>query len=277
MAKKICILLSTLVLLLALYYQIEIREKFETMPLRALCLVTFQPNEIWCDFLDKFVVYSVFVVVDDNSFDLTEWEEKYRNIKFVQVDEQLCENAGFVDVNYTLRKRISGWDKALYYFCMKEIKKELNFDFVWMLEDDVFLSNESTLLSIDNIYVDDDLLSRKSEENSDGNQETWLWKKILETGIHFDRPYYHGLMCAVRFSRHMFNSIAAYASDNHKLVFLEVLFPTLANKNKLKYSTPPEFNMIHYRHDFTKEQVQDTSLLYHPVKNINHHLLFRQT
>jgi len=37
----------------------------------AFGLICFQPKEIWCDFLNKFTDYSIFLIIDDNDFDLT--------------------------------------------------------------------------------------------------------------------------------------------------------------------------------------------------------------
>jgi len=36
----------------------------------AICLITFQPNKTWCDFLNLFNQYKIFIIVDDNNFDL---------------------------------------------------------------------------------------------------------------------------------------------------------------------------------------------------------------
>ncbi len=81
-----------------------------------ICLITFRPNTIWCDFLKLFNKYKIFIIVDDNHFDLTDFRNNYNYITFVQVDDNKCKSSGFIDTNFTLNKLISGWDKALYYF-----------------------------------------------------------------------------------------------------------------------------------------------------------------
>ena len=61
--------------------------------------------------------------------------------------------------NFILKKIISGWDKALYYFGTKNI-----FDYIWFIEDDVYFYNENTLQQLDNQYKDD-LLSNQYSIN----------------------------------------------------------------------------------------------------------------
>ena len=84
--------------------------------MNALCLITFNPNKIWCDFLNLFCKYKIFLIVDNNNFDLSEFKTNYENITFIQVDNKKCQANGYIDTNFTLNKLISVWDKALYYF-----------------------------------------------------------------------------------------------------------------------------------------------------------------
>ena len=84
--------------------------------MNAICLITFIPNNIWCDFLNLFNKYKIFIVVDNNNFDLYEFKNNYKNINFIQITDEKCKLNGYIDTNFTLNKLISGWDKALYYF-----------------------------------------------------------------------------------------------------------------------------------------------------------------
>ena len=117
----------------------------------------------------------------------------------------------------------------------------------------------------------DDLLSNCYEENSNGSKNNWHWHRIQ---IQDQPPYYYGMMCIVRFSKEMINCINTYAYKNKTLFFLEALFPTIAIKNNLKYNCPSEFHNIHYRCDFTKNDI-NVNNLYHPVKDLNNHIYFR--
>lgn len=236
--------------------------------MKALCLVTFIPNEIYCDFLNSFNKYKIFVIVDNNNFDLHKFKNNYENITFIQIKNLKCKLSGYIDTSFTLGKLITGWDKALYYFGVEDN----NYDFIWFMEDDVFFYNEDTLLNIDNEYIDDDLLSNKFCKNIDGNKNTWHWHRI---NIRFRPPYYNGMMCAVRFSNKMMQCINKYAKNQNTLFFLEALFPTIAIKNDLKCSNPNELSQIYYRHNFNGEDINKTNI-YHPVKDLNNHIDFRK-
>jgi hypothetical protein len=235
--------------------------------MNALCLITFIPNKIWCDFLNLFSNYKIFIIVDNNNFELYEFRNNYKNINFIQIEDIKCNLNGYIDTNFILNKLISGWDKALYYFGVENN----NYDFVWFIEDDVFFYNESTLLKIDNQYINNDLLSNKIDENTNGDKNTWLWSKI---NIQYSPPYYNGMMCAVRFSTRMIECINNYAKEKNTLFFLEALFPTIAIKNNLNYNNPNELNNIYYRNDFKEEFINNN--LYHPVKNLDDHIYFRK-
>lgn len=232
-----------------------------------ICLITFKPNKIWCDFLNQFKKYEIFVIVDDNHFDLHEFRNNYNNIKFIQIDEEQCKYSGFIDVNFIIGKLISGWDKALYYFALKYN----SYDYIWFIEDDVFFMNEDTIADIDMEY-DDDLLTNKFTIST-GTENAWLWPTVLET-IKLPPPYYNAMVCACRFSNTMMECISDYAFNNNRLFFLEALFPTIAIKNNLKYSNPVELSNIHYRYPHTKENI-NPFYLYHDVKDLNNHIYFR--
>lgn len=233
----------------------------------ALCLITFRPNKIWCDFLNLFTKYKIFIIIDDNDFDLSDFKNNYQNINFIKIEDEKCKLNGYIDTNFCLKKLISGWDKALYYFGVED----KNHDFIWFIEDDVYFFNEDTICEIDNQYINDDLLSRGYGENSNGHTESWFWNKI---NINYLPPYYCGMMCVVRFSKNMIECINNYAIENKTLFFLEALFPTIAIKNNLKCTNPNEFHNIHWRHIFEKENINIKNF-YHPVKDLNDHISFR--
>ena len=66
-----------------------------------------------------------------------------------------------------------------------------------------------------------------------------------------------------------------YAKEYNTLFFLEALFPTISIKNNLKYNNPNELNNIYYRHVFNKANINNIDL-FHPVKNLNKHIYFRE-
>jgi len=212
------------------------------------------------------------MMVDDDAFDLMPFTALYKNIHFIKVNKDLCQQAGYMNTNYFIGKVISGWDKVLYYFGMDEDKYEDKYDFIWLIEDDVFFYAEQTLARLDNNYATEDLLANRYYTNPDGNKQTWNWAHVT---LSFAPPYYRGMMCAVRFSKKMMGCIKQYARDNGTLTFLEALFPTVAIKRHLNYATPIEMADIHYRYNFVKKAM-DANSLYHPIKNMYTHVWLRQ-
>lgn len=236
--------------------------------MNAICLITFKPNKIWCDFLNSFKNYKIFIIIDDDTFDFTLLLSIYTNITFIKIENEKCKQMGYINVNMELKKLISGWDKALYYF---GVENKI-YDLVWLIEDDVYFYDEQSIIEIDKQYIAEDLLSNKYSENSDGNKNSWHWKSINIQ--QYSPPYYKGMMCAVRFSKKMFECINAYARLHKTLFFLEALFPTIAIKNNLNYTNPCEFLEIHWRHHFEERNIT-TQNLYHPIKNLNNHIHLR--
>jgi hypothetical protein len=231
---------------------------------KCVCLICFQPNEIWMEFLSKFYKYDIFVIVDDNS---KHYENIYKNIKIIQIKEEDCIKNGFR--NLTLLppvKDVSGWDKALYYFSMIN-KSYYN---VWFIEDDVFFYDEKTLLNIDE-SCNGDLLSQDYSTNEYGEKDYWHWAKIE---IKFPPPYYSTMVCCVRTSSLFLSNIKDYASEHNNLFFHEALFPTLCKHRNLEYKNPSQFKNIIYRKEYKDDDI-NTKDLFHPVKNIHDHVLYR--
>jgi hypothetical protein len=246
-----------------------------------IALICFKPNDIYLDFLNKFSNYEVYIIIDDNSVNYSAlYFTKYNNLKFIQMPERICINYGFTNVNRIgVKKRVSGWDKALCYFAFTT---NVN-DKVWFLEDDVFFNSEHTLLKIDTKYSDYDLLANCDFKQAT-NMNEWLWPIIQ---IKQPEPYYCGMMCATRLSRNVLYRIRNYATLNKELFFLEALLPTLSktkgksepNNEELNCCCPDELKTVVYRHKYTYNVVslnKSKDNIYHPVKNILKHNEFRQ-
>ena len=63
--------------------------------MNAICLITFRPSIIWCNYLNKFTNYKIFVIVDDNNFNLTKFIRTY-NITFIQIPNNDCNVTGYI-------------------------------------------------------------------------------------------------------------------------------------------------------------------------------------
>lgn len=233
-----------------------------------VCLICYKPNDIWINFLSKFKKYDVYVIIDDNSKDYEKQYSNFSNINIIQIKDGDCQKYGFINMNHTIHKMISGWEKAIYYFSTINTK----YSNVWFFEDDVFFYDEQSLLNIDSKYPISDLLSNTYEENISGQKNYWWWGKI---DINFPPPYYSAMVCCVRMSSSLLSKIKEYANNHHTLFFLEALFPTICKKYELKYDTPYEFIDIVYTKDYNDQDINKTNL-YHPVKDITKHEYYRQ-
>jgi len=239
----------------------------------AVCIICKNPPDIsMVEFYNSFNNYDVYMVFDDNKEDYITLIKKnhphLNNINFIQMDEKKCQEAGIqylADVGNNTSKGF-GWEKGLYSFAISNT----NYNHVWLLEEDVFIFDESTLINIDEKYGDKDILCNSSYE--EGKLNEWLWKFI---SIPFNPPYYCGMMCACRLSKKYLQIIKQYASHNKRLFFLEAFFPTLAKYSNLDVvPNPNELLTITYNSEFNYDKFNKTDL-FHPCKDVKEHTFLR--
>jgi hypothetical protein len=237
----------------------------------ALCLITFKPNEKreYLKFLESFEHFDIYVIIDDNSHDYENLKNEFNRIKFIQIGDDICVNSGFIDISFiTLRKNVTGWDKAIYYFT----KINSNYSNVWFFEDDVYFNSENTIIKLDSKYKDEDILCNCSFEKAKLNE--WLWHLI---DINFEPPYFCGMMCCIRLSKKYMNCISDYIDKNKTMFFLEAFFPSIAKHYGLKLiENPIEFKTITHRNAVPHHNEIDIDYLYHPVKDLRLHNLYRK-
>lgn len=233
-----------------------------------LCIISNNPEKRWCEFLTKFNKYKIYILVDDNNFDLSKFKNDYKNINFITIDDEKCKLNGYVNAEFNKNKIVNGWDKALYYFGIENT----NYEFIWLIEDDIFFNDENTLIQIDTKYSNEDLLSNLYYENTDKTyNNNWNWDNIK---INYNKPYYSGSMNSVRVSKEFIQYINSYATKNNSLFYTESLFPTIAIKNNLKYMTPVELSNIKQIKDYEKKNINKNNL-YHPEPDLNIHIYYR--
>lgn len=228
-----------------------------------ICLITVRPNKIWLDFLNKFKIYDIYVVIDSNDLDYSKIYKNYENINFIQINNNLCKNNGFYNCTLTIKgpNQVLGWDKALYYFTNINTK----YDNVWFIEDDVFFYSEKTISNLDLKYPWNDILcSPEYRINKDGMSKEWHWPLLK---VNFKPPYYSLMVCAVRMSKRLLSYIGDYAKTYKTLFFLEVMFLTIAVKHNLIIGMPKELSTIVYRRDWKESELNKINL-FHPIKNM---------
>jgi hypothetical protein len=82
------------------------------------------------------------------------------------------------------------------------------------------------------------------------------------------------MVCIIRISRNLLQVISSYAKEKKKLVFIEVMFNTLAATNKLHIETPIELSRVVFRHDWDESKL-DAKHIIHPVKDLALHEHYR--
>ena len=226
----------------------------------AIVLLTVKPTQKTIDFFQKLKKknYDLYICVDDNDYILPNYDKSLVNI--IKFDDEIPKKYGYYGSVSYCENRACSRDKALYYFC--EINK--TYDYVWHIEDDVFIPSIDTIKNIDLKYPTGDLLSA-SNQNYNDSIDWYHWYKI-ENKI--EKPWYRSMICAIRTSRELLKSISQFVSKNKYLLFCEVLFNTIAMHNNLKVINPPELKYITWKDTFKLEEM-NISKLYHPVKDID--------
>jgi len=237
----------------------------------AICLLCVRPNKIHIDFFNTISNYKLFMLCDDNNCNTT-----IQNIEFIKIEDNECFNNGFKNSNCCVDKNPSAWDKVFYYF--SKINKI--FDYVWILEDDVFVPNNDAFWNLDNKYGAADLLCRSNICNPQINS----WQLWQSANNKYDLPWYSSMVCCCRISSKLFEEIGKYVEEKGELFFIETMINTIANHKKLVIKEVEEFEDIiakarignRYRHFSNGKIIWMTknipnireNYLYHPVKNI---------
>ena len=200
----------------------------------AIVKLSVKPRKSVFDFLItlKRANYDIFVCVDDNSYILPDFDSSIINIIKYENDEAYNNGFSYTE-NIGATKsvlRTSARDKALYYFA--NINK--NYDFVWMIEADVYVSTNKILESIDEKYTNGDLLLGKYNKTDIYNDPCFNWYDLVKDHIHYPLPWAWSWISITRVSKLFLEKISNHAQKYNRLYMDEILFPTIAIHNNLK-------------------------------------------
>ena len=228
-----------------------------------ICFLTVRPSKLFYDFCKqlKGPKYDIYICIDDNSYSIFNCDN---DITIIKINNQDCENAGFKNTVTYCKNKACSRDKALYYFCNNNI----DFNYIWFIEEDVFIPNTDTILNIDNKYINSDLLCQSNTILYDkANSDNWYhWKRVFNE-CELELPYCNSMVCAIRCSKKLLNIIQNYAVKYKTLFFCEVIFNTLAFQNNLEIIIPDELQTIVFRRNWKIDEIKKTHL-YHPIKDI---------
>ena len=238
----------------------------------AIVFLTVKPIKKVFDFITllKRDNYDIFVCIDDNTHKIPKYDTEC--IKLIKYRDGVAEKCGFKNSVTYAPDRACSRDKALYYFCIEEPEK---YDYIWMIEEDVFIPDVNTIYNIDVKYPESDLLCRSNKINRSGEIKTWSHFKKLVNKIEL--PWCYSMICAVRVSKKLLELINAYAKEKKELLFCEALFNTLAYQNELAICIIPELSNIKYNNQVDLDlDTYNNEYLYHPIKDINTHYKLRK-
>jgi hypothetical protein len=183
----------------------------------------------------------------------------------VQIQDEVCGEHGFINAASTIPKKPSAWDKALYYFCLKNSTNH-----VWFVEEDVFFPRYNIFDEINRRYPNTDFVTKQHVSEKEDPDFYW-W---FDAEGKMERPYYRSLVCTARISRNIMNEITKIASEKRTICFVETLFSTIVHHKKFTLELAPELQSVIFRHDWTKETVHMNGL-FHPVKDVKDQIAFR--
>lgn len=166
------------------------------------------------------------VIIEDENFDSS---------NIVYIEDSTCKENGYIncmitgkEVNTVLNKTPIAYDKMIYYLC----EKNLDIDFLFVFEDDVFIPSVDVIKNLIEKYNTYDLVTPNNFFKSDGVLD-WHWRNVVDK---INPPYYYSMVSAMGISRKLLNCIKSYVKQNNTLFFTEVMFNTIAMQN--------EFNVI---------------------------------
>ena len=247
----------------------------------AICLLCVEPHPSHVKFLSNIVGdYTKIMLCDRSTNGHTDKE-----IQFITVDDHTCSSQGYENSNYCIKKNPSAWDKAFYYFSVLDP----SYDYVWFLEDDVFVSSIYAIPNIDGRYGNADLLCKGNGMNATGCMDGWTHWSELE-GKH-PLPWYISMICVCRISNALLQKIKEYVENNHTLFFLEGMVNTIAMHHNLTVVNPVEFQPImpnaeigkrvrrfhEGKYTWIQTRIDDVKPdhFYHPIKDFSLHEQFR--
>lgn len=236
------------------------------------------PNKCLINFAEKLSeYYKVFIIIDDNS-------KKYQNnntkVTLIQINNEICIENNYkyalemfynnVKNNDNTRKVLAK-DKAIYYF----LNKDINFDNIWFIEDDVFISSVNLFKTLNENYQNSDLLCSHNSKGTkiEAEKREWFWNYAIHI---FGEPSYCTMACCIRVSNNLLKIVDNVIKTLKFIPFHEFLFTTLANKYNLIINTSYELSNIKYTEKWTIEDFKkNKNIIYHPVKDFDNHDNYR--
>ena len=233
------------------------------------CFLTVTPCEKFYNFIKQLPdIEYIYICIDNNDYNIPNYDGK---IKIIKIDNKESISNGFHSSVLNYEKKALSRDKALYYF----YKNNINYDYIWFIEEDVFIPTIETIKNIDIKYPDNDLLV--SANNIIYQKHTnWHWNVVnRQLNGKLSLPYSNAMICAIRCSKKLLECIFNHALKYKTLFMDEAMFNTLALHNNLNVKDIEELKTIVWMKTWTKNEININNL-YHPVKSIENQYQLRK-
>ena len=251
------------IIILVLSVPHDIKENMSMIEKKCICFLSVTPSKEFYDYCKtlKTDLYDVYICLDNMAYNIPGYDGE---IPLIKIQNGEAEEAGFKGSVLWTADRACSRDKALYYFC----KINTSYDYIWFIEDDVFIPCTNTIEILDKRYPEGDLLC-ESNDITHTKKSGWLWRDWLWDHIYnqmsLPLPHSKSKICAIRVSKSMIECIEAYATEHRSLFLDEVLFTTLAIHNELNIITPVELSTIQFKRSWSFDEIKKDHL-YHPMK-----------
>jgi hypothetical protein len=247
--------------------------------INAIVFFCYRPPKQIFDFAKKLKSnsYDIYISINDNNYDETPYIDN--SIIIIKIDDSIAIQEGYFDSSLVVPNNPCSRDKAFYFF---NRINNINYKYIWFIEEDVFIPTINTIKNIDDKYQNIDYLSnvpffvgniRENEEhdfvkfNDDYNFHSGWQFRNSEIHKYFKLPWLKTMSCAIRVSQLFLKKIDEFAIKHKKLIMDELLYPTISYHNNLSMFSPLELsNIIWQRHWKFKELRDD--YLYHPMKDL---------
>lgn len=245
----------------------------------------FKSQQLFYDelnnYFDIYVIYDEYEKCEVDSFCNINFD--FNRMNYVTVNDDYCAKKGYKNAQYIpgkthITKTPISLDKALLFFRKQNIFSIASkYNFVWFIEDDVFIPSAEAMIKLDKKYKKQqqaDLVVPNNNLKKD-NIKDWHWPEIMNK---IKPPYYSSMICAFGASRNLLNEIDAYVKEHKTLFFAEAMFNTIAMQKGLKVIDAKELKSIVWMGEWSESQIYlRQNNLFHPVKDIASHNKIRET
>lgn len=232
-----------------------------------IVIIIKQINEDIYNIYNQLIKNYPFTIISDKPTYLV---TKYPNIFYYS--SKITMEKGYK--NLTSFKKCTAWDKAI-----RHISENNNYDYYWILEDDLFIDNNF-----------ESFISKYDLDNADYLYSGWFkTKKEMKTWFHWSKAkkYFSNDIIAAslnqfcRISSNLLNSINDFKKEHGRLIFHEILVASLVRQNNLPMKSIADkttfISAIEYRkHLNTREKLEyykkRNKNIVHPIKKWYRHL-----